>query len=253
MGVTGLKWIAVLVAMMLLALVSGCVAVDAATVETNGTTPALTAINLVDAVDAALPSVVRIEVRYGPQGSPGDPSAQAGAGSGWVVDSGGIIVTNNHVINGAETIEVVFQDGAAYTATDIATAADRDLAVIRIDAGNLNASEVGDSAAIRLGQPVAAIGNALALGVRVTSGIISRLDVDITERTGEQLSGMVETDALINPGNSGGILINGSGEVIGVVTAGLQGATGMDVEGFGYAIPSNDAMPVIRDLISQLP
>jgi serine protease Do len=102
-----------------------------------------------------------------------------------------------------------------------------------------------------MGQPVAAIGNALNLGIRVTAGVVSQLNVPVSY-SGVSLTGLIETDASINPGNSGGVLINTSGEVVGIPSAGLEEAN-LDVENFGYAISINEALPVINNLIAQMP
>jgi serine protease Do len=110
-------------------------------------------------------------------------------------------------------------------------------------------ASIGDSSQLKEGQPVAAIGNALDLGVRVTAGVVSLLNVTITLSTNQTMNGLIETDAAINPGNSGGVLVTTSGEVVGITNAGLQGN---NVELFGYAIPINDAMPVINELMTQI-
>jgi serine protease Do len=122
-----------------------------------------------------------------------------------------------------------------------------DLAVIMIDARDLLAAEVGDGSRLRVGEPVAAIGNALGLGISMKGGWISRLDTQVTTEEGDTLFGVIETDAAINRGNSGGPLVNMAGEVIGITSVKLFG---IDVEGIGYAISMETALPVIETLIN---
>ncbi len=209
--------------------------------------------DFVTAVEAVFPSCVIIEVVYGPQGAPTDPTAQAGAGSGWIVNSNGLIVTNNHVVDGAVSITITLSDGSKHNSTAVKTDFNQDLAVVKINAQNLTAAKIGDSSALKMGQPVAAVGNSLDMGLRVTSGVVSRLDVSITYSSDNlTLNHIIETDAVLNPGNSGGVLINASGEVVGITNASLEGPN-TDVEGFDYAISINQAMPVINNLISQMP
>jgi serine protease Do len=160
-------------------------------------------------------------------------------------------VTNNHVVDSAQTITVILADGTKHSASSVKTNPGKDLAVVQIQAQNLPTVTIGDSSQLMLGQPVAAIGNALDLGVRVTSGVVSLLNVSISFGN-LSFNGLIETDATINPGNSGGVLINILGEVVGIPNAGLD-APNLDVENFGYAININDAMPVINNLMAQIP
>ncbi len=183
---------------------------------------------------------------------PADPTARGAAGSGWVIGQNGLIVTNNHVIDGAQTITVTLNDGRKFTATAVKANSGHDLAVVKINAQNLPSASIGDSSALKMGQPVAAIGNSLDMGLRVTGGLVSRLDVSVTYQTGLTINGCIETDTVINPGNSGGVLINTSGEVVGITNATLEGPS-TDVEGFDYAIAISEAMPVINSLVSQMP
>ena len=210
-----------------------------------------TATDFVDGVARAMPSVVKIEVTYGPQGAPGDPSASGGAGTGWVIRQDGLIVTNNHVVDGAQIVTVILPDGTKQAMTNVKTNPGQDLAVLQVKASNLQSITIGDSSTLKLGQPVAAIGNALNLGIRVTTGVISQLDVT-ANYSNVSLTGLIETDASVNPGNSGGVLINILGDVVGITNAGLMDQN-LDVESFGYAIGINEAMPVIDSLISEIP
>ena len=170
-----------------------------------------------------------------------------GAGSGVVITSTGIIITNNHVIEGADTIQVTMRAGSEYAATLIATDEMYDIAVIKIEATGLKAATFGDSDDLKVGQTAVAIGNPLgSLGGTVTEGIISA--------TGRQIyvegipMTLLQTTAAINPGNSGGGLFNLAGELIGVVNAKMSEE---GIEGLGFAIPSNTALAAATDLLTQ--
>jgi serine protease Do len=210
-----------------------------------------TPVDFVAAVQKAMPSVVEIEITYGPQGAPGDPRTHAAAGTGWILREDGLIVTNNHVVDSAQTITVILADGTRYTSTAVQGNAGKDLAVVKIAAQNLPVAVTGDSSQLKMAQPVAAIGNALNMGIRVTVGVVSQLNVPVSYDS-ISLTGLIETDASINPGNSGGVLINILGEVVGIPSAGLEDPN-LDVEDFGYAISINEALPVINNLIAQMP
>jgi S1-C subfamily serine protease len=168
-----------------------------------------------------------------------------GAGSGWIFDESGIIVTNNHVVEGATSITVQLSDGRTYTPVSVKADPTTDLAVLKINAGKLPALKVGDSSKLRVGDWVVAVGNALGMGIGVKNGIVSRLEVDVQVSQTETYNNLIETNAAINPGNSGGPLLNLAGEVIGITSLKLSTA---GVEGMGYAININDAMPVIQQL-----
>ncbi len=204
--------------------------------------------SIADVVAKVKPSVVAINTSV-----PGyDPytgsSTQTGAGSGWIIREDGIIVTNNHVLENADTITVTLDDGRAFQ-VDLKTVATdplTDLAILRIDAKNLPAVAVGDSRQLRLGDWVVAIGNSLDLGVSPSAGIIRSLRASVPVSAGQTLYNLIGTTAPINPGNSGGPLVNMAGEVVGITSAKIS-ASG--VEGMGYAISSQDAMPIIQQLI----
>jgi serine protease Do len=238
---------------------TACTAVPSTGTTTPPTSPVTTTpasnsnspVDFVAATQEVLPSVVEIEIAYGPQGAPGDPTAHAAAGTGWVIREDGLIVTNNHVVESAQTITVILADGTRYPSTAVQADASKDLAVVKIAAQNLPAVTTGDSSQLKMAQPVAAIGNALNLGIRVTVGVVSQLNVPVSY-DGISLTGLIETDAPINPGNSGGVLIDISGEVVGITNAGLE-SSNLDIENFGYAITTNEAMPVINNLIAQMP
>ncbi len=169
-----------------------------------------------------------------------------GEGSGWVIDSDGIIVTNSHVVDGARTVAVSLDDGRTFPAEEMYTDPLTDLAVVVVDAQGLPAADIGDSEKLRVGEQVAAIGNPLGLGISMKGGWISRLDVSIEAGQGQTLSNLIETDAAINPGNSGGPLVNMAGEVIGITSAKISL---VGVEGMGYAISISSAEPIITQLI----
>ncbi len=203
--------------------------------------------DMVAVVAKARPSVVAIDVQATSVDIFNQPFTQEGAGSGWIIDANGLIVTNNHVIEGATDIRATLSDGRTFKASVIGADSVTDLAVIRIDATGLPAASVGDSSKLQVGMLVAAIGNSLGSGIRMTGGWVSRLGASITTQSGT-LYDLIETDAPINPGNSGGPLVNTAGEVVGITSVKLiqQG-----VEGVGYAISINTAMPVIQDLITK--
>ena len=171
---------------------------------------------------------------------------QSAAGSGVIIDAVyGYVVTNNHVVENARSIQVELYDGKTSAATIVGTDTLTDLAVLKIDATNLLHVPWGDSSQLALGNWVIAIGNALGGGISASEGIVSRLDVSVTVE-GNTLRGLIQTTAAINPGNSGGPLVNMAGEVIGITSAKI--AT-VGVESMGYAISSNSARPVIEGLI----
>ena len=163
-------------------------------------------------------------------------------GSGVIIDATrGLILTNNHVVEGADAVSVTLADGRTFEAQPIGSDADTDIAVIRITATNLTAVPLSDSANLRVGDFVVAVGNPFGLGQTVTSGIVSA--VGRSGLTGFGFQNFIQTDASINPGNSGGPLLNLDGQVIGINTAII--ASG---QGIGFAIPSSLAKQVIEQL-----
>ena len=205
--------------------------------------------SIADVVAMVKPSVVAINVKVSGYDIFGRPAEGDGAGSGWIISSDGLIVTNNHVVDGATSIMVTFNDGSSLPVDlkNVKADALSDLAVLKVNATGLPALKIGDSTKLREGDWVVAIGNSLGEGIRVTQGIVSRKNVSMQADNGQTLQGLIETDATINPGNSGGPLVNMAGEVIGITNA-KQVATG--VENVGYAISSNEASPLIQDLIN---
>jgi serine protease Do len=196
-----------------------------------------------DLINLAQPCVVEIDVTA--TFSTGRRTVQQqGAGSGWIMDTNGTIVTNDHVVAGATTITVTTSDGKTYPAQVVGEDPAADLALIKIDATNLQSMKIGDASKLRSGDWVLAIGNPLGEGIIATQGIISRLGVSVPYSSTQTYNDLIETTAPINPGNSGGPLINMNGEVIGITTLGATGG----VQGMGYAISMVDAKPVIQKL-----
>lgn len=172
--------------------------------------------------------------------------ALRGAGSGVIITPDGYIVTNNHVINGANEIEVTLNNNKTYKAEVIGTEPKADIALIKIDAENLDYLPFGDSNSVKLGEWVLAVGNPFNLTSTVTAGIVSAKARDINTHDGTPQS-FIQTDAAINPGNSGGALVNINGELIGINTA-ITSQTGSYI-GYGFAVPSNIARKIVQDII----
>ncbi len=206
-------------------------------------------------VASVLPSVVSVGI-LGPYSS----NSLVGAGTGVVFDQDDTktyIVTNNHVIEGASGVNIWFSDSEdAVSAKLVGTAPQNDLAVISVlneDLSAIGIDEVvpctfGNSDDVNLGDSVLAIGNAMGEGISTTGGMISNKNKTITESNGAEIN-VLQTDASINPGNSGGALVNSKGEVIGINTAKMAQTFNNSVEGVGYAIPSNDVVEVIDDIM----
>ena len=171
------------------------------------------------------------------------PHPQEGMGSGFVVDSEGLILTNYHVISGGERIEVVLQDGRNFTGSVVGVDDHTDLALVKIPATGLSVVAFGDSSKVEVGDWVVAIGNPLGLDYSVTAGIISAKGRNIFEAENLAYGEFLQTDAAINPGNSGGPLFDLKGRVIGVNTA--ISSRGF---GIGFAVPSNLVVEVVRQL-----
>jgi serine protease Do len=208
----------------------------------TNTRPTKTAPEVAAAVRHA---VVEIMTETVTSGGWGGTRVAEGAGSGVIMSTEGYIITNDHVITGAGVITVRLADGREFTATLIATDPKTDIAVLRITASNLTPAVFGDSSRLDVGESALAVGNPLGeLGGTVTGGIISALDRDIV--VDGQLMTLLQTDAAVNPGNSGGGLFNMNAELIGIVNA---KSVGLNIEGLGFAIPSDTARAVAGDLI----
>jgi S1-C subfamily serine protease len=182
-----------------------------------------------------------------------------GVGSGVIFDHSGHILTNNHVVAGAQNLQVSLPDGRTFPATLVGRDPRSDLAVIQIHASNLPTIPLGDSSKLVVGQWVVAIGNALALegGPTVTAGVVSALGRTVqepadpqTNAAGPFLFDVIQTDAPINPGNSGGPLLNLAGEVIGINTLGaVQAEPGVQAQAVGFAIAINTAKPIADEIV----
>jgi len=175
---------------------------------------------------------------------------QTGAGSGIIISPDGYIVTNNHVVEGAQKVTVTLSDGSAFAATVVGTDAQTDLAVVKIDANNLSYLHFLSNSLEQLGvlDPVVAVGNALALpgGPTWTTGVVSNLGRSIKENTGVVLNDIIQTDTAINAGNSGGPLLDTAGQVVGINVAIASNA-----ENIGFAISTDTAIPVVQSLITE--
>lgn len=216
--------------------------------------------DVTDVVDEVMPAMVSIINNYTQKGTTifGQSYSQelAASGSGIIVaesDTELLVVTNYHVIEGTTTLEATFIDGSTAEAQVKGTDSDMDLAVIAIPLESLSEetknaiaiATLGDSDALKMGEPVVAIGNALGYGQSVTNGIVSAVNRELTLEDGSKGT-FIQTNAAINPGNSGGALLNVNGEVIGI-NSNKIGATA--VEGMGYAIPISAAKPIISELM----
>lgn len=203
--------------------------------------------DVVDVVNKTRPAVVNIVNQQA--GNTGRSLQDVGAGSGVIFDKSGLILTNNHVVEGAQALRVSLPDGTNFDGQLVGTDPRTDLAVVRINPNGKDLPTIpfGDSSRLQIGETVIAIGNALALpgGPTVTTGVVSALNRSIQEENGARLIDLVQTDAAINPGNSGGALINLQGQLIGINTAIAQAPGG----GIGFAISVNTAKQISQELV----
>lgn len=218
-------------------------------VNVNIDTSALPVVEISKAVGPAVVGIANFQTQGSVFG--GSSLTEAASGSGFIIDSThGYIVTNNHVIQGAEKIMVSLADGRNLDGVVVGGDARTDLAVVKIaDTSKLTAVQIGDSSKLQVGEPVVAIGNpgGQEFARSVTTGVVSATN-RILNIEGESSFNLIQTDAAINPGNSGGPLTNYSGQVIGINSAKNQEA---GFEGMGFAIPITDAMPTIEQLIAK--
>ncbi|GAB7047409.1 S1C family serine protease [Catenuloplanes indicus] len=230
---------------------------SSATAATVTAASAETITTLSGVVQAVSPSIVTINIQSG---------RSASLGSGVIISTGGLVLTNNHVVADGGTITVDLADGRTVPATLVGTDASHDLAVIQLaDAAGLTAAVLGDSDSLTAGQTVLAFGSPLGLEGTVTSGIVSALHRETSEDTGEQepqspfggvqnqqrtttLSDLIQTDAAINSGNSGGALVDTAGRVIGINVAIATTGDSTGNIGVGFAIPVNTAKTVIAEI-----
>ena len=184
---------------------------------------------VVNVAEKVSPSVVKIEIEQtrNPQGRGRGQQTQGGSGSGFVFTPDGFILTNSHVVHNASKLTVVLHDGSRCEANLVGDDPDTDLAVIRINAPNLNFLKLGTSRNLKVGQMAIAIGNPYGFQTTVTAGIVSALGRSLRANTGRLIDDIVQTDAALNPGNSGGPLVNSRSEVIGVNSAMILPAQGI--------------------------
>ncbi|MGD1939811.1 MAG: HhoA/HhoB/HtrA family serine endopeptidase [Leptolyngbyaceae cyanobacterium] len=232
-----------------------------------GATGASSSNFIADAVERVGPSVVRIDASrrvvqrsprifddpffrefFGDRDLPTEPRTRVeqGTGSGFIIDAAGLIITNAHVVEGADRVLVTLKDGREFAGEVLGEDPLTDVAVIRVEASELPVAALGDSEQLRPGEWAIAIGNPLGLDNTVTAGIISATGRSSSQiRVPDKRVRFIQTDAAINPGNSGGPLLNERGQVIGVNTAIIGGA-----QGLGFAIPINTAQEIAQELIA---
>ena len=199
---------------------------------------------VMDAVDRVGPAVVKVDVDGPAAASGGRRRSRGGGGSGFVFASDGLVLTNSHVVEGAEAIRVTTLEGERLTADLVGDDPHTDLAVLRVSSSALHAAPLGDSTRLRPGQLVVAIGNPLGFQHTVTAGVVSALGRSLRARTVRLIDNLIQTDAALNPGNSGGPLVTSRGEVVGVNTAVILGG-----QGIAFAVPSATATRVIPALL----
>ena len=195
---------------------------------------------VVSVVEAVSPSVVHVQVRGARRGM----MAQ-GSGSGTILSPDGIVLTNNHVVEGAASIELALTDSRRFAARVLGRDPDTDIAVLRADTSDrLPAARLGNSKKLKAGQIAIAIGNPLGFESTVTAGIISAVGRSLRAQNGRLIGDVIQTDAALNPGNSGGPLVNSRAEVIGVNTAVIPGA-----QGICFSVAANTAQHVLTQVL----
>src|SRR5512145_3479189 len=193
---------------------------------------------VVGVVEKVSPSVVHVRVR-------GTRMGQLGSGSGTIIAPDGIVLTNNHVVDGVTAIELALNDGRHMPARILGRDPDTDIAVLRAETGDrLPSAKIGNSKKVRQGQVAVAIGNPLGFESTVTAGIVSAVGRSLRAQNGRLIGDVIQTDAALNPGNSGGPLVNSRSEVIGVNTAVIMGA-----QGICFSVASNTAQHVLTQIL----
>ena len=213
----------------------------------SATSTSSTGGSLSDVASAVTPSVVVVTTEQIVTDNYfwGGQQVLSGAGSGVILTTDGYIVTNYHVVEGAQQVTVTLHDDSTYTATVVGADQQSDIALLKIDATGLTPAVLGDSDSVQVGEVVIAVGNPMGtLGGTVTDGIVSALNRDISVEGNEMT--LMQTSAAISPGNSGGGLFNTNGELIGIVNAKYSDE---DAEGLGFAIPVNTMKTVVQDLL----
>ena len=206
--------------------------------------------NVVDIYELVSPAVVEVNISNGS----GSNLRRTGTGSGFLIDSEGHIVTNNHVVDGVTRVKVKFSNGTNAEAVVVGRNPANDLALLKIDSALVEGIQpvvLGDSSRIKPGQMAIAIGNPFGLDGTVTVGVISQLGRDLPSELGRPISNVIQTDALINPGNSGGPLLDSSGAVLGINTVIQVSHVGGASGGLGFAVPINTLKSVLPRLMTE--
>jgi S1-C subfamily serine protease len=191
--------------------------------------------SVANAVETVGPAVCRVET---------PAEKRSGLGSGVVISSDGLVVTNSHVVGQANTVRVIVPDGSTADARVLGRDPDTDIALLRANSNFAAVAELGDSKSLRRGQIAIAIGNPLGFDWTVTAGVVSALGRSMRASTGRLIDDVIQTDAALNPGNSGGPLVATNGKVIGINTAVIQGA-----QGIAFAVAANTARFVVSEIM----